>query len=207
MSKTVVADIVIPTEFEKYAIERTAELSKFGQSGIIEMDPRFDQLAAMGGKLVPMPFWKDLSGARQILSDSASLTLNKIQGDQDQACIHNDGNAWSVNHLAEVISGDDPLQAIVDLVAEYWARTDEGILVSCLKGIFAAASMAGNKLSIASESVAGQSASTKLNGSTFVDATHKLGDRAEGVTAVAMHSATEGALMKLDLIDFVPDST
>ena len=37
-----------------------------------------------------------------------------------------DGNAWSVNHLASVVSGDDPLQAIVDLVGEYWARTDEG---------------------------------------------------------------------------------
>ena len=66
--------------------------------------------------------------------------------------------------------------------------------------------MAGNKLSIASESIAGQSASTRLNGSTFVDATAKLGDRAEALTAVAMHSATEAALRKLDLIDFIPDS-
>jgi len=37
MAKTAVADIIIPTEFEKYAIERTAELSRFGESGIIEM--------------------------------------------------------------------------------------------------------------------------------------------------------------------------
>lgn len=206
MAKTAIADIIIPTEFEKYAIERTAELSNFGQSGIIEMNPRFDELASMGGKLCPMPFWKDLSGARQILSDSAPLTVNKITADQDQSVIHNDGNAWSVNHLASVISGDDPLGAIVDLVGQYWARTDEGLLVSCLKGIFAAASMSGNKLSIASESIAGQSASTRLNGATFVDATHKLGDRAEALTAVAMHSAVEGALIKLDLIDYIPDS-
>ena len=31
MAKTAVVDIIIPTEFEKYAIERTAELSMFGQ--------------------------------------------------------------------------------------------------------------------------------------------------------------------------------
>jgi hypothetical protein len=66
--------------------------------------------------------------------------------------------------------------------------------------------MSGNKLSIASESIAGQSASTRLNGSTFVDATAKLGDRADRLVAVAMHSATEAALRKLDLIDFIPDS-
>src|SRR4051812_8085911 len=206
MSKTQIADIIVPTEFERYAIERTAELSNFGRSGIIEMSPRFSELASMGGKLVPMPFWKDLSGARQILSDSASLSVNKITADQDQAFIHNDANAWSINDLAEYISGGDPMGALLDLVAQYWGRIDEGIMTSSLKGVSASASMAGNKLSIASESIAGQSASTRLNGSTFVDATHKLGDRAEAVTAVAMHSAVEGALIKLDLIDHIPDS-
>jgi hypothetical protein len=206
MPKTAVADIIIPTEFEKYAIERTAELSTFAQSGIVEAAPEFDELAAMGGREVHMPFWKDISGARQILSDSAPLAVNKIGSDQDLARIHNDGNAWSVNHLASVISGGDPMQAIVDLVAGYWARTDEGLIISCLKGIFGAASMAGNLLSIASETIAGQSDATRLNGVTFIDATQKLGDRADRLTAIAMHSATESALRKLDLIDFIPDS-
>ena len=45
MAKTAVADIIIPTEFEKYAVERTATLSAFVQSGIIEMAPEFDALA------------------------------------------------------------------------------------------------------------------------------------------------------------------
>src|SRR5512134_291031 len=206
MPKTAVADIIIPTEFERYVIERTAELSAFGQCGIIEHAPEFDELAANGGRTVEMPFWKDLSATRQILSDSASLTVNKITADKDIARIHNDAQAWSVNHLAKVISGDDPMQAIVDLVAGYWARTDEGLVISCLKGMFAAASMSGNLLAIHSESIAGQSSSTRLNGATFVDACAKLGDSASRLTAVAMHSATEAALKKLDLIDFLPDS-
>ena len=120
MAKTAVADIIIPTEFEKYAIERTAELSRFGQCGIVEYAPEFDALAAGGGREVKMPFWKDLTATRQLLSDSASLTVNKITSDQDIARIHNDAQVWSVNHLAKVISGDDPMQAIVDLVAAYF---------------------------------------------------------------------------------------
>jgi hypothetical protein len=206
MAKTAVADIIIPTEFEKYAIERTAELSNFGQCGIVERAPEFDILAAGGGREVKMPFWKDLTAARQLLNDAGTLTVNKITSDQDIARIHNDAQSWSVNHLAKVVSGDDPMQAIVDLVGAYWARIDEGLVVSCLKGIFAAATMTGNKLGIASESVSGQSSATRLNGSTFVDATAKLGDRADSLVAVAMHSATEAALRKLDLIDFIPDS-
>src|SRR5438270_7937330 len=154
MAKTAVADVIIPTEFERYAIERTAELSRFGESGIVEMAPEFDALAAGGGREVKMPFWKDLTAARQILNDAGSLTVNKVTSDQDIARIHNDAQVWSVNHLAKVISGDDPMQAIVDLVAEYWARTDEGLIVSCLKGMFGAASLAGLLLAIHFESVA-----------------------------------------------------
>jgi hypothetical protein len=206
MAKTSVADIIIPTVFERYVIERTAELSRFGESGIIEMTPEFDELAAGGGREVKMPFWKDLTATRQLLSDSASLSVNKITSEQDIACIHNDAQVWGVNHLPKVISGDDPMQAIIDLVADYWARTDEGLVISALKGMFAAGSMAANLLAIHSESVAGQSSSTKLNGSTFVDACTKLGDAADRLTVVAMHSATEASLRKLDMIDFVPES-
>ena len=206
MAKTALADIIIPTEFEKYAIERTAALSAFVQSGIIEHAPEFDDLASGGGREVKMPFWKDLTAARQILSDSAPLVVNKITSDQDIARIHNDAQAWSANHLAKVVSGDDPMQAIVDLVGDYWARMDQTLVISALKGIFASATMAGNKLGIAAEATGGVSATTQLNGATFVDATVKLGDRGDRLTAIALHSATEAALRKLDLIDFIPDS-
>src|SRR5438067_13116394 len=125
MAKTAVAAIIIPTEFEKYAIERTAELSRFGDSAIIEIAPEFDALAQGGGREVKMPFWKDLTATRQLLSDAASLTVNKINADQDIARIHNDAQVWSVNHLSKVISGDDPMRAIVELMRSYWARTDD----------------------------------------------------------------------------------
>jgi len=153
-----------------------------------------------------MPFWQDINPARQILADNAALTVNKIGASKDIARLQKDGNAWSVNDLAKALSGDDPMGALVELVGDYWIRVDQGLILSSLKGIFGSASMAGNKLTIASETIAGQSAVTRLNGATFVDATVKLGDRGDQLTAVAMHSATEAALRKLDLIDFIPDS-
>ena len=206
MAKTVIADVIIPSKFEQYVIERTATLSAFGASGIVESDPFFDALAAGGGQTVEMPFWQDINPARQILADNAALTVNKIGASKDIARLQKDGNAWSVNDLAKALSGDDPMGALVELVGDYWIRVDQGLILSSLKGIFGSASMAGNKLTIASETIAGQSAVTRLNGATFVDATVKLGDRGDQLTAVAMHSATEAALRKLDLIDFIPDS-
>ena len=64
MAKTAVADIIIPTEFEKYALERKAELAQFGQCGIVESAPEFDAIASEGGREVKMPFWKDLTAPR-----------------------------------------------------------------------------------------------------------------------------------------------
>lgn len=206
MAKTQIADVIVPTEFEKYAIQRSAALSVFYESGIVEMDPEFDKLAEGGGSEVHMPFWNDLTGARQPLNDAAPLTTQKIGADQDIARIHNDANAWSVNQLAKAMAGDDPMNAVLQMVGGYWARTNEAFLISSLKGMFAAASMASNLLAIHAESIAATTSGNKLTGTTFVDACQKLGDRADRLVAVAMHSATEAALRKLDLIDFVPDS-
>ena len=206
MAKTQLADIIVPAQFAPYVLQRTAEKSDLFQSGIVVRVPDYDERAARGGTQVDMPHWNDLTGNRQPLSDSSPLTAQKLTADKDIARVHNDGNAWSWNHLAKVVSGDDPAQALANFLADYWNRQNQYMLISSLKGVFAAASMAGNLLAIHSESVAGQSASTRLNGATFVDATQKLGDAGDRLVAVAMHSAVEAALRKLDLIDFVPDS-
>jgi hypothetical protein len=80
------------------------------------------------------------------------------------------------------------------------------MLISSLKGVFAAPTMAGNLLAIHAEYIALQTAASKMNGASFVDATQRLGDRGDRLVAVAMHSAVEASLRKLDLIDFIPDS-
>jgi hypothetical protein len=64
------------------------QLSVFAQSGIVEHAPEFDDLAAGGGREGKMSFWKDLTAARQILSDAGSLTVNKSGSDQDITRIH-----------------------------------------------------------------------------------------------------------------------
>ncbi len=204
--KTSIQDVIVPELFEAYTIERTAELAAFVQCGIIESSPVFDDLAKGGGREVNMPFWKDLTAARQILSDTAPLTLNKITSGQDIARIHNDAQVFSVNYLAKALAGEDPMQAIVSLFAQYWARTDQATLISCLKGMFAAPSLGQNLLAIHSETTVGLSDINRLTGATFVDACAKLGDRSDRLVAVAMHSATEAALRKADLIDDLPDS-
>jgi hypothetical protein len=44
-------------------------------------------LASSGGKLVNMPFWEDLSGDDEVLSDKTALTVGKIEAGQDVAAL------------------------------------------------------------------------------------------------------------------------
>ena len=144
MAKTQLADIIVPAQFAGYVLQRTAEKSDLFQSGIVVRTPDYDERATLGGTQVNMPHWNDLTGNRQPLSDSAPLVPAKLVADQDIARIHNDGNAWSWNHLATQVAGDDPALALADFIADYWNRQNQYMLISSLKGVFSAASMAGN---------------------------------------------------------------
>jgi len=58
---TRIADIIVPSVFNPYVIQRTAELSAFSQSGIITNSPELDRLAFAGGKFINMPYFNDLA--------------------------------------------------------------------------------------------------------------------------------------------------
>jgi len=205
VTKTVITDVIVPSVFNPYVVERTAELSAFYQSGIIERSEQLDTLARAGGKLINMPYWEDLDGPDEVLSDTGALTVGKIEAGQDVAALLTRGRAWSVNDLAKALSGDDPMAAIGDLVAAYWARRWQAVLIATLSGIFGntATGMDGNKHDISGESTA---ATRTIGAGTTVDALFKLGDATERLTGFAMHSATVAKLTKDDLIETIPES-
>lgn len=199
---TKIADVIVPEVFNPYVIERTAQLSALVKSGIIIPDSELDALARSGGKLINMPFWKDLTGDDEVLDDGGALTPSKITSGQDVAALLMRGKAWSVNDLAKALSGDDPMKAIADLVAEYWARQKQRTLLSILKGVFASASMSDNVHDISALTTGKE----LISGTSFIDAKTKLGDASEKLTAVMMHSLTAAYLEKLNLIQTIPDS-
>ena len=204
VTKTIISDVIVPEVFNPYVIQRTAELSAFYQSGIIARNPELDRLASSGGKLINMPFWEDLTGDDEVLSDTEALTVGKIKAKQDVAVLLARGKAWSVNDLAKALSGDDPMAAIGDLVADYWARRMQKILISILTGIFGDAStdMNANKHDISN----GSGVAAVIDAKTAVDAIYKLGDNYDKLTGFAMHSATVAKLAKDDLIEYIKPS-
>ena len=202
MTYTKVADVIVPEVFNPYVIERTAELSALVQSGIIETSPELDKLASGGGRLIDMPYWQDLAGDDELLSDVSDLTPAKIEAGQDQAVLLMRGRAWGATDLAKALSGDDPMGAIANLVAEYWARRRQATLLAILEGVFSASdgSMADNTHDIS------EADESTWTAETFIDASYCLGDAESLLTGVMIHSATLASLRKQDLIEFALDS-
>jgi hypothetical protein len=195
MSATRIADILKPQIWNAYGIQRTAELSALFQSGIVAAVAGIT--LPKGGGTINLPFFNDLTGDAENLSDSSPLTVGNIGTAQDIAAVIGRGRAFGVNDLAGVFSGADPAAAIMDLLAGYWARQLQAELIKVLTGAFAAASMSGNVSDIsggASEAV------RAINQNTFIDATQLLGDAKDSVTAIAMHSAVEAYLAKQQMI-------
>lgn len=197
MPKTTVADVIVPEVFNPYVVEKTTELSALYQSGIVASSDELNSLALSGGRLINMPYWNDLDGEDEVLSDINALDVERITSGQDIAVLLMRGKAWSVNDLAKALSGDDPMQVIGQLVAGYWARRMQAAILSILEGVFAAPSMASNVYNT----------DVRIDSDNMILASQCLGDAKSKLTGYLMHSAVEADLARQDLIDFTKDST
>ncbi len=209
MATTTIADVIVPEVFNPYVQEKTAELAAFYMGGIVSTNPELNALASQGGKLINMPFWTDLTGDDEILSDSGSLTPAKIGSGQDIAALLMRGRAWSVNDLAKALAGSDPMAAIGNLVADYWARRYQAVGLNSLAGVFLD-NVANDSSDMTSDihgaTNADIAAGTKFSGDAFVDGQATFGDALGGIAGIAMHSTVYSNLKKLDSISFEKES-
>lgn len=202
MASTRLSNIIVPEVWNPYVVNRTMELSNLWSSGIVQNIPELEGFQGSGGNTVNMPFWQDLSGESEVLSATGTaLSVNPITSAQDQAVIQFRGKAWGVNELAAALAGDDPMRAIGNLVAGWWARDMQRIVKNILAGVFSSATMASNV-----HDISGVANGQGISAVGMLDAFQRLGDASDSVSAIIMHSATRTQLLKDDLIEFVPAS-
>lgn len=200
---TTLSDVIVPELFTPYVIQRTMELSALFNSGIVERNAEFDRLASEAAPVHTMPFFADLTGDPEDVVEGADLTAAGIESKTDVSTTIRRAKMWSSTDLAAAMAGSDPMKAIGDLVAGFWARSMQKELVSELKGIFASESMADHVLNISGNT----GVAANISATSFFDALQKMGDAADTLTAVAMHSATKTYLMKQNLITTQRDSS
>lgn len=211
MPATKLTDVIVPELFNPYVINRTMELSALVQSGIIVNNSEFDTLASQASPLVNMPFFEDLNGESEQIIEDADLEANKITSNKDVAAIIRRAKMWAATDLSAALAGSDPMKAIAELIAVFWARDLQKELIAVVDGIFgtytptggtAMTPLASNILDISAKS----GAAANWSGSAFIDAEQLLGDAKTQLTGICMHSATEAYLKKQNLIETVQPS-
>lgn len=201
MATTRLSDVIVPARFAGAVTQRLSTLSVIRNSGIVTANAQLNLLANGPGSSITMPYWNRISGNSNVSSDDPAqvATPNKISMGSVIARKIMRNNGWQSADLVAALLADDPIQEIRDQVAQYWVDEEQTVLINLLNGVFAAASMAGNVLSVAVETTAG---AVLLNATVAANAEALLGDQAGQLTAWLMHSRVYLNLKAASAIDF-----
>jgi hypothetical protein len=224
---TQIADVIVPSVFTPYTQQLTMEKTAIIQSGIAARDDFLDNLLAGGGLTFTVPSWQDIGDpAENVSSDdpNVSSTPNITQASAEVAVRLSRNSSWSTMRLATALAGADPMQSIASRVSDYWVRRLQRAFVAVANGIFANNALADptlgrsghvgltaayGKTNDLTNDIKGGSFTagvTNFSASAFIDTATLLGDAAEDVTAVFMHSVVYSTAQKNNLIDFIPDA-
>lgn len=234
---TRVGDIVVPAIFNPYMQVLTEEKTRIIQSGAVVMDGLLSQRLNGGGLTFNTPSFKDLENdADDVMTDdyddvygdhtSGSLIVgspyggtqanskpNRIQTLTELAVRLSRHKSWSSVQLASVLAGADPMAAIANLVASYWARRRQAMFVALMTGLFADndAAPTGTEhvqfdLTFDASINGFQSGSSEFSTANFLRAALTMGDSQSDLGMVLMHSIVFHKAQLNNLIDFVPDS-
>lgn len=212
MAVTRLSDVIVPDVFLPYMLKETQEKSAVFQSGILRNDPNLANFLRGGGQLINVPFWNDLGTPEPNTSSDdpgSSATPQKISADKDVAVRINRNQGWSDADLAAELAGDDPMKRIGERVSSYWSRAYQKHLISVLKGVFAdnAANNSGDmRVEIGTDAVGTATAAELVSAEAILDTKQTMGDAADALDTLVMHSVVFTRLQKLNLIDFIPDS-
>jgi hypothetical protein len=206
MAATAITNIVVPTIFSPYVVEKSATLSNILSSGIAQRLPAFDELAGSKGKNFELPYFNDLSGDDEVLGEGSGnkLTVNNITAEQETAVKLMRGKAFGATDLAAAVTGEDIMAGIGDMVATYWSRKTQSALVNILKGLFD--DNAGTNDGVLFTNHTNDQGSTDITSDMVIDTTQKLGDNADKLSGIIMHSAVYAKLQKDSLISFIRDA-
>jgi len=205
MATTRLSDVIYGPLFLPTTIQRIAQLSRIRNSPIVSADAELQRFANGAGDLVQMPFWNDLTGNSNASTDdpAQNATPNKLTQGQDMARKIRRNNGWQSANLVASMLADDPLDAVAQLIAEYWVREEQRIMGQQMKGVFAASSMAGNVLDVASED--GAVTPVLLDAEVASNAYALLGEYGQTLSAVLMHSRVFYNLRAQRAIEFGKD--
>lgn len=214
MATVQLADIIDVTVFQDLPAVNSPEKTAFFQSGIVNRNSLLDGLATAAGKVAELPFWNDIDPtvAPNLSTDNPAtiaVPAKVTQGEQISRKAFLNKGLSATDLASEVAMGPRAMEHIRNRVDMYWMRQWQRRLIAATNGVLAdniAANSGDMVKSVAAESIAAQTASTKFNRDAFTDAVYTMGDAATSLRAIGVHSHVMAQMVKNDDIVYIPDS-
>lgn len=210
------SDVIVPEVFSQYMMMDTTRQADVFKSGIVRMDPMMSSLLGGGGKIFKNPFWGDLNDTSAVI---ASDDPTKVIVPQKIGTFRHDftrqarNQAWQTADLTAELAGSDPMQRISGRVGEYWAREFDRLAIATLSGIIAsnvagANDMVYNATGLSGTHTVGNETvnNSQLSYRAIMEAKQTMGDKAQKLRIIVMHSRLYTNLQRQNLIQFIPNS-
>lgn len=214
MATVQLSDIIDVKVFQDLPSVNSPEKTAFFESGVVTRNALLDGIATAAGKTAELPFWKDIDAtvAPNLSTDNPATlaTPDKIvQGEQIARKAFLNKGLSAADLASELAMGSRAMDQIRARVDAYWLRQWQRRLIASCNGVLAdnVANNSGDMvINVAVEATASQTATTKFNRDTFTDAVYTMGDAADALRAIAVHSAVMKQMVKNDDIVYAPDS-
>lgn len=213
MANTQIADIYNPLTFSRRVQLMQTELNAFNAAGVSVLDGLIRNQAAQGGNIGEMPQFNGITTSEPNIGtdDPSDVAVpDKIAKATQVYRLNAANNAWNTMNLARDLALEDPLGAITNRVAHYWATHEQSLVINSAAGVLAdnVANDGGDMVETVYDDIVTPLDANKISGSAVVDAVQTLGDHKTNIVAIAMHSKPHADLQKLGLLvdNFDPQS-
>lgn len=209
---TFLTDLVTRPEFLGYLSEAIYEQSAMLRSGAVRRDPSLD--AREGGVRVEVPLFKPIAPVEERIESNSTwgisgkgyLTPAKIQAGKQVAPILHRGFAFASDDLAKMGTGSDPMAAIKNYMAGSVNKLKMATLLSQLEGLFSTAFSALSTDVSADVAPGTLTAANYLSAPSAIAAKAPLGERADVLSIIVMHSAVYFYLQQTGMLTFSTNS-
>jgi hypothetical protein len=221
MASFLLANAIQPEPMGDWVLEQTKLISNIVNSPVCIEDPELDTwLQSEGGSLYQRPYWDSLDRTVAPLTINQTLpvvfggtapTPNAIPTHLEQMVRLERANVWSATALSRYFNKNqaDPIQAIVNDLAGYWAYRDQVAFLAAWIGVFAdnTANDSGDLTLDVSDGGVFEDGVTNFTAENAIETLGLMGDAEDDLGIIVTHSKVRRTMEKADLLDAVKDST
>ena len=203
MASTSLANVVVPEVFDRYTRQQTTLKSALLNSAVLVNSVNFDALAATESTVVTLPHFNPFAWVESdIITDASADKSVTAAVSASAQVVQKDYRAksWSAMELTSTVIGEDVPAYIGSIASTYWTQDIQQNVLAKLKGV-----EADNVANFSSDMIVangnldatGNPAANQLIGYDLIlDACQTMGDSADKLGVIVMHSAVFTALQK-----------